>query len=102
MNILRVFEQYGLIGLIVGALFFIIWRWSVWIMGWIRDRDKQQAEERTVWQSRLEKLNDAINRTSNSIDEHDKMAMERGRYVREEHAEMIKTLARINGYKDSK
>lgn len=40
------FSEYGLIGLVVGALLFLFYRWSVWIMGWIKERDKEQAEER--------------------------------------------------------
>ena len=102
MDFSKLFSEFGLIGAIVGAFFFMFWRWSVWIMGWIRDRDKQQAEERTGWLSRLEKINDVTNKISDSIDDHDKMADERGNYVRLEHKEMIDVLRRINGYHDDK
>jgi len=34
-----------------------------------------------------------------SISKHDEKADERGRYVREEHKEMIAIIGRINGYK---
>ena len=93
------FSEYGLIGLVISALFFLFWRWSVWIMGWIKERDKQQADERVAWLCRLEKLSDITNKISDSIDDHDKRADERGRYVREEHKEMITILQRINGVK---
>ena len=99
MDFTKMFEAYGFCGLVTGALFFMIWRWSLWIMGWIRDRDKQQAEERTTWVGRLERISDLTNKISSSIDEHDRRADERGKYVREEHKQMIDILARINGFK---
>lgn len=68
-------------------------------MGWIRDRDKQQAEERTSWLCRIEKISDLTNKISDSIDNHDKRADERGKYVREEHRQQIEILGRINGYR---
>ena len=69
-------------------------------MAWIRERDKQQAEERTTWMCRLEKLSDIANKISDSIGNHDKLANERGNYVRQEHQEMISVLRRINDHKE--
>lgn len=107
MDFGKVFSEYGLAGLVIGTLFFMFWRWSVWIMGWIKDRDKQTADERIAWLCRLEKINDATNKISDSIDDHDKRANERGSHVSAEHEKMIsnlnemgKALARINGYKE--
>ena len=102
MDFGKLFSEFGLPGLIIGAMFFMFWRWSVWIMGWIKDINKQQADERTSWLCRLEKLDDHIDKTADNIENHDKRADERGSYVRAEHKEMIDLLRRINGYKDEK
>jgi len=93
------FGEYGLIGCIVGVLFFILWRMLIWVMAFVKDIQKQQSEERAGWLGTLGKHTELINRISQSIDDHDKRADERGHYVREEHKQMIETLARINGYK---
>jgi hypothetical protein len=106
MDFIGIFKEYGFIGLVVGALFFIVWRMLVWVMAFVKDIIKQQTEERQGWRCTLDKHNDLITKISMSIDEHDKRADERGGYVRDEHKQMItnleeqaKTLARINGYK---
>ena len=106
MDFGKIFSDYGLIGIIVGTLFFIVWRMLVWIMGFVREITKQQTEERAGWLCRLEKLSDSTEKISRSIDEHDKRADERGKFVRDEHKKMIdnldeqaKVLARINGFK---
>ncbi len=99
MDGFMLFKEYGLIGLIIGVLFFIVWRMLVWVMAFVKDIVKTQNEERTGWRCTLDKHNDLITKISSSIDDHDKRADERGRYVREEHQQMIETLSRINGYK---
>ena len=99
MDFGKIFSEFGLMGAVIGAMFFMFWRWSVWIMGWIKDKDKQTAEERIVWLSRLEKLDASISKTADNIDNHDKRADERGRYAKEEHKQMIEVLGRMNGYK---
>ena len=95
------FGEWGLIGAIIGALFFCLWRMLIWVMRFVNDITKQQAEERIGWKGTLDKHNEIINKISDSIDDHDKRADERGRYVREEHKEMIDVLRRINGVKDN-
>ena len=99
MDFSKLFSEFGLIGIIIGTLFFILWRMLVWVMSFIKDITKQQTEERAGWLCRLEKISDITNKIADNISEHDKRADERGRYVREEHKQMIETLARINGYK---
>ena len=101
------FSEYGLIGLIIGVLFFILWRMLIWVMAFIKDITKQQVEERAIWQGTISKQHDLLNKISLSIEDHDKRADERGRFVRSEHERMInnleeqgKVLARINGYKE--
>lgn len=99
-NLWSKFSEYGLIGIIIGVLFYILWRMLVWVMAFVKDIQKQQSEERIGWLTSLNKHNDLINKISSSIDDHDKRADERGRYVREEHKEMIEVLTRINGHKE--
>jgi len=99
MNFIKLFETYGLAGLVIGVLFFIVWRMLIWVMAFVKEMMRQQTEERTGWLCRLEKLGDNTEKIARSIDEHDKRADERGRYVREEHKQMIETLGRINGFK---
>jgi hypothetical protein len=107
------FSEYGLIGLIIAVLFFILWRMLVWVMAWVKDIEiqhakereawtKQQSEERAVWLCTLDKHNTILVKISDSINEHDRRADERGKYVRDEHKEMITVLGRINGYVDKK
>jgi len=106
MDGFSIFKEYGFIGLIVGTLFFFIFKILIWVMGFIKDITKQQCEERSGWLCTLNKHGDVLNKISDSIDNHDKRADERGRHVREEHEKMMnnlgeqaKILARINGFK---
>jgi hypothetical protein len=92
-------KEYGFIGLVIGIVFFILWRMIVWVMEFVKIQHEQHVEERKGWQSLLTSLNANILHVSQSMDEHDKRADERGKYIREEHKEMIQVLGRINGYK---
>ena len=94
------FGEYGLIGIFCSAVLFGCWKMIVWLMAFVKEDRKQQADEREKWLCRLEKLNAAMDKTADNIDIHDKRADERGRYVREEHKEMIDVLKRINGFKE--
>jgi len=100
------FSEYGLVGIIIGILFLILFKMLIWVMAFVKDIQKQQSEERVGWLATLSKHNDLLNKISNNIDEHDKRAEERGRFVRSEHEKMIenlteqgKILSRINGFK---
>lgn len=95
------FSEYGLIGLILSALFFILWRLLVWVMAFVKDTIAEHNEERKSWLCTMKQHTELINRISQAMDEHDRRADERGKYIREEHREMIATLGRINGYKNS-
>ena len=51
----------------------------------------------------MERLAVTVEKVVDSVEKHDTKADERGKYVREEHRQMIEVLGRINGYKgDSK
>ena len=91
--------DYGVIGIVVGILFFILWRMLVWVMAFVRETIQQHNDERITWLEVLREHRQKLERLSNNMDEHDKRADERGKYIREEHKQMIETLGRINGYK---
>ena len=99
MDFGKLFSEFGLIGLVIGALFFVLFRMLVWVMKWVEKREEAYTKERENWLSRFEKQGDSLDKIVTSIDRHDDKAEERGRYVREEHKQMIETLGRINGYK---
>jgi hypothetical protein len=94
------FGEYGIIGLFCGTILFILWRMIIWVMAFVKETYAQHNQERAVWYNNYKAHCDLLLRISSSLDEHDKRADERGRYVREEHKEMIAILGRINGYKD--
>ena len=96
------FGEYGFVGLIVGALFFIVWRMLVWVMAFIKDQTDQHAKERQAW---LE----IITAMKQSLDMHDQHSLsfreaqlEANRYVRDEHKTMIEVLGNIKGCYDKK
>jgi len=111
------FSEYGLVGLIIAVLFLILWKFLDWFMMFIKEERekqteerKQHSEERQVWLAQVKAQGDAwflqmkaqgeiLQKICSGLEEHDKRADERGRYVREEHKEMIASLGRINGYK---
>jgi hypothetical protein len=93
------FAEYGLVGLMVGIILFILWRMIIWVMAFVKEQAAQHAAERKCWQGTMDKNNEVIAKIVASIDRHDEKADERGKYVREEHKQMIESLGRINGYK---
>lgn len=46
----------------------------------------------------MERLATTVDKVVDSVEKHDTKADERGKYVREEHKQMIEVLGRINGY----
>ena len=91
--------QWGVQGAVIGLLFVILWRMLIWVMAFVKDIMSQQNVERQSWLLAQNKHSELLSKIASSIDEHDNRADERGRYVREEHKEMIQSLGRINGYK---
>lgn len=101
--------EYGLLGVVLGLVLFAVWKIIIWLMAFIKEDRENQVKERQAWLCRLEKQSDALDKIVNSLDQHDKRADERGRFVRSEHEKMMgnleeqtKILTRINGYKDNK
>jgi len=98
-TIIKIFEKYGLIGLIVGTLFWMAWRRDIWIMAFVKEITQRHIDERKVWLEKEEEKTKTISELTNSIKRHDERAEERGKFVRKEHEQMIQSLGRINGYK---
>ena len=51
MDTFSIFKEYGFVGIVVGSLFFIVFKMLVWVMAFIKDQQKQMAEERVGWKS---------------------------------------------------
>jgi len=99
-------KEYGIGGaLVIGniTLLFVIVKWTLAttrdILVQAAKERESNAKERESWNQAVNKHGDAIDRIIGSLTRHDEKAEERGRYVREEHKQMIETLGRINGYK---
>jgi hypothetical protein len=111
-HFLNPWAQFGIIGLVLGAIIFILWRMIVWVMAFVKDITAQHAQERKDWKVTSDKQNDVIEKIRSSLDRHDERADERGSFVKKEHEDMIKALetiknsltqteqalGRINGY----
>ena len=54
------------------------------------------------WQKKIGSVDISLTKICDCLDKHDDSSDERGRFVREEHKEMIEVLKRINGYRDGK
>ncbi len=105
MDLPKLFSEFGLIGIIIGTLFFLLWRMLSWVMLFIKEITNNQNTERVNWLAALEKHIILIDKISDGIDEIEKRADERGKFVRSENEKMInsleeigKVLARINGH----
>jgi hypothetical protein len=92
------FDEYGLIGVIVGVLFFIQYRIISYTMTYINKITEQQAKEREAWQAIISSsINTLQLHNQQSIEAHNNLK-EAANYQRQEHKEMIESLGRINGY----
>lgn len=92
-------SEYGLAGIVIAILFFILWRILIWVMKWVDKQEEQHRAERILWKETQDKNNQVLDKLCSTISRHDEKAEERGKYVREEHKQMIENLGRINGYK---
>ena len=99
-------EQFGIAGIVIGTLFFILWRMLIWVMKWVDKQSEQHNSERTAWMKTLETLNNSIQIHNQGSIEARKLVEEAHKYQRDEHMklaeqnnEICKALARINGYK---
>jgi hypothetical protein len=98
--------QYGIPGLVVGVLFFLLWRILVWVMKFVNDTQEQHNKERVAWLATLNTLNSSIVLHNQGSIEARKTQEEAHRYQKEEHEKLAEhnreiclALGRLNGYK---
>jgi len=89
---LTLFKEFGLIGIVFGAIFALLFIIIKWTLSTTKDILNQAAEERKSWIKAIEERNTALKAFNDSVTEAHK-------YQREEHKQMIEVLGRINGYK---
>ncbi|MES0334832.1 MAG: hypothetical protein SFH39_00520 [Candidatus Magnetobacterium sp. LHC-1] len=106
MDFGKLFSEFGLIGIIVGTLFFILWRMLVWVMAFVKEEREQQRHEREQYREERAGFIKTLDTINSSIQLHNQQSIESRRAVeeghrfqREEHKQMIEILGRINGYK---
>ena len=92
--------EYGLAGIVIAILFWLVIKILIWVMAWVDKQSLQHCEERKAWKETIDKSNNINEKLVSVIERHDEKAEERGKYVREEHKQMIEVLGRINGYKN--
>ena len=99
-------EQYGIAGIVIGILFFIVIRILIWVMAFIKDMTKQHNEERITWLAALNALNQSISLHNQGSIEARETQKDAHNFQRLEHEKLLahmdevtKTLVRINGYK---
>jgi uncharacterized coiled-coil DUF342 family protein len=93
------FGEYGLLGLIVGAIIILLFLVVKWTLATTKDILAQSAKEREDYYNKMGNISSQMQKVCDCIDKHDEKADERGRYVREEHRQMIEILGRMNGYR---
>jgi hypothetical protein len=100
------FEQYGVEGLVICALFIVLYRIINYTMKFIDKSTEQQSHEREAWTAQQTQTIEVIRTMKESIELHNQQSIdahlvlkEATNFQREEHKQMIETLGRINGYK---
>lgn len=100
------FEQYGLEGLVICALFYTLYKIINYTMRFIDKSTEQQAKEREAWVAQQAQQTEVMKAMQVSMQLHNQQSCdahaairEGQKYQREEHKEMIDILGRINGYK---
>ena len=93
-------EQYGIAGVVIGILFFILWRMLIWVMKWVDKQAEQHQKERDGWLNIMAGLRSSIDLHNQGSVEARNQSAEAHAYQRKEHEEMIKVLGRINGFRE--
>lgn len=98
--------EYGILGVIIAIMFFILWRMIIWVMAFVKEQAAMHAKERASWEAVLGAMKSSIDTHNAGSIEARKSQAEASRFVRTEHKEMINNLKEqgevlkmINGYK---
>lgn len=99
MDGLGLFKEFGLLGIVIGAVILLLFLVIKWTLSTTKEIIKQAADERKTWQMTIDRNTQFQEKIVQAIDKHDEKANERGRYAREEHHQIIEVLGRLNGYR---
>ena len=100
------FSEYGLLGLFMGVVLFILFKMIVWVMAFVKEQSDCHSKERTTWLEIITAMKQSIDSHNMNSNELRTNIQEAHKFQREEHQIMIgnlkeitTTLGRINGYK---
>ena len=93
--------EYGLVGAMTSVVLFILYRMIVWVMDFVKEQTTQHAAERIGWQEIMRGIQGQLRENILISRAFNDSVAEAHRFQREEHKEMIKSLGRINGYKET-
>lgn len=92
-------EQYGIAGIVIAVLFFILWKILIWVMKWVDKQAEQHQKERESFITVINEMRRSIDLHNQNSIEGRQQQLEAHNYQRQEHKEMITILGRINGIK---
>lgn len=93
------FGEYGLLGLFMGVVLFILFKMITWVMAFVKEQRENHEKERGTWLDIITAMKQSIDIHNQSSIEARNATAEAHKFQREEHKEMIEILGRINGYK---
>ena len=106
MDPMSMWKEYGLLGLMCGAVITLLFIVVKWTLATTRDIMKQASIEREYWQKIVDRMNDTWNNHTAQAKQFHDSVQEAHRFQREEHGTIMKglgeitvALGRINGYK---
>lgn len=95
-HLLNPWMQFGLVGIMAGAIIFLLYKVIIWTLEAHRKLLDQFTEMLKMYQELSREATDSIKKITESISKHDEKAAERGRYIREEHDNQAKNQIIIN------
>ena len=108
------FGQYGLLGLFMGVVLFILFKMITWVMEFVKEQHINHAKERETWLEVISTMKQSIDIHNQSSIEARNASAEAHKFQREEHTKQMEksdlvcnslkqveqALGRINGYKE--
>ena len=88
--------QFGLVGALIGSIVFLLFKVIMWTLEAHKNLLAQFIEILKMYQKLSEQATQGMQDLTESIKKHDEKADERGKYVREEHANQVKNQKEIN------
>ena len=66
-HLLTSWTQYGLVGIMIGAILIILWRILIWVMRWVDKQEETHREERKSWQDYMSNFQQVQSRIMQTI-----------------------------------